>query len=134
MQTWLLSLSATRRRSVANGYEKVQMCENVTYAGRSLANYPNHTDIATSTAVTEIRLAYFLVVLAVSSLSVTNLSGLILLVTVFFLDTEFSASIEATAAIYGSTGWVLTIEILLFTGFLATAITDLVSAMLSGSL
>lgn len=58
----------------------------------------------------------------------TNALGIVFLTLVFFLDTEFTASIESVASVYGSVGWILTIEILLFTGFLATTITDLVTA------
>lgn len=94
-----------------------------------LANYANQSDIATSTAVTELRVAYSIVGLAVTAMAGTNALGIVFLALVLFLDTEFTASIEAVAAVYGSIGWVLTIEILLFTGFLATAIVDLITVM-----
>lgn len=70
---------------------------------------------------------YAIVGLAITAMAGTNALGTLFLVLVLFIDTEFTASIEAVAAIYGSIGWVLTIEILLFTGFLATAIVDLIT-------
>ena len=69
-----------------------------------LANYANQADIATSTAVTELKVVYAIVGLAVTAMSGTNILGLAILVLVLFFDTEFTTSIEAVAAIYGSIG------------------------------
>ena len=90
--------------------------------------YANQTDIATSGAVIEIKFAYIVVFLALSVLAPTNLVGFFVAYAVFS-ELKFETSIEATSSIYSSIGWILLIEITLFTGFLATAAVDLISVL-----
>lgn len=84
------------------------------YAITALYAYPH--DISTSAAVIEFR-------------NLVLLSGLLLLVVGyahigFFVaiigESLQSGSIEATVATYGTIGWILVIEMLLFCGFLCT--------------
>ena len=88
--------------------------------------YANHTDISTSGAVIEIRFAYIVVFLALSAIAPMNLAGFFLAVALF-AELKFENSAEASGSVYSSIGWILLIEITLFTGFLVTALVDLIS-------
>ena len=78
--------------------------------------YPYSQDIATSAAVNEIKIVYVIIALILMCFGIQYI-GLMLL---FLTDSFTNTSIESTIATYGTTAWIIVIELLLFCGFLST--------------
>jgi hypothetical protein len=106
---------------------KVQVRVRTTsFTCRIVANYANHSDIATSGAVTELR-GVFLLSLTLFAGTVSGIAIPVGFFVVLFLDSMQNSSLESTIASYGTIGWVIIVEFTLFLGIFVTAIVVLIS-------
>lgn len=78
--------------------------------------HTNFSEIATSSAVVELKIILLLISLLLILLNYNYIGLLVILLNETFINT----SIESVISLYGSIGWIIIIEITLFCGFLIT--------------